>query len=103
MKRYCPTCKEFHESDAICPRYKQQLLNHPELLPGAANKVSSLSHLPLVAKPGVRSLFYSSSRIIQTLKNLGVIKNGFPWSMEVLLMAVLLLKERAHYEVPELR
>ena len=30
MKRYCEECRDFHEENDLCPRYKEQLKQHPE-------------------------------------------------------------------------
>lgn len=37
MKWYCSKCKKMHEEEELCPRFKQQLKDHPELLTEIAN------------------------------------------------------------------
>lgn len=37
MVRYCEKCRDFHEVNDMCPKYKEQLRNHPEWLAEAAD------------------------------------------------------------------
>lgn len=37
MKWYCNSCKKMHEDEELCPKYKQQLKEHPEWLKEAAD------------------------------------------------------------------
>lgn len=37
MVKYCAKCKELHEENEMCPKYKAQLKEHPEWLEEAAN------------------------------------------------------------------
>lgn len=36
MMRYCEKCRDFHEENDLCPKYKEQLKQHPEWLGEAA-------------------------------------------------------------------
>ena len=37
MTRYCEKCRDFHEENDLCPKYKEQLKQHPEWLAEAAD------------------------------------------------------------------
>ena len=37
MKRYCESCRDFHEENELCPKYKKQLKEHPEWLAEVAD------------------------------------------------------------------
>lgn len=47
MIRYCEKCRDFHEENDLCPKYKEQLKQHPEWLGDAATfaNVAAQYHL----------------------------------------------------------
>lgn len=42
MKRYCETCKTLHDENELCPKYKEQLKQHPEWV-AEATKMANLA------------------------------------------------------------
>ena len=43
MKRYCEQCRDFHEENDLCPKYKEKLKQHPEWFDEMVQTVASAS------------------------------------------------------------
>lgn len=53
MIRYCEKCKDFHDENELCPKYKEQLSQHPEWFDEMVQTVTSASvSSPTVQKYG---------------------------------------------------
>lgn len=48
MVRYCEKCRDFHEENDLCPKYKEQLKKHPEWLGEAANFANVAAQYQLI-------------------------------------------------------
>ena len=49
MVRYCEKCRDFHEANDMCPKYKEQLRQHPEWLAEAAEFTNVAAQHQLVS------------------------------------------------------
>ncbi len=50
MVRYCESCKELHDENDLCPKYKEQLKQHPEWF----NEMTQMMATASIASPAVQ-------------------------------------------------
>lgn len=63
MIRYCERCKDFHEENDMCPKYKEQLKAHPEWLAEAADFANVAAQYQLVTSQTLDKVCQSVNKI----------------------------------------
>lgn len=63
MVRYCEKCRDFHELNDMCPKYKEQLKKHPEWLAEAADFANVAAQERLVSTQALDSVCRTVNKI----------------------------------------
>lgn len=66
MIHYCEKCRDFHEENDICPKYKEQLKKHPEWLGEAANFANVAAQYQLVTSQALDGVASTINKIAGT-------------------------------------
>ena len=66
MIRYCEKCRAFHEENDICPKYKEQLKQHPEWLGEAASFANVAAQYQLVTSQALDGVASTINKIAGT-------------------------------------
>ena len=66
MIRYCEKCRDFHEENDICPKYKEQLKKHPEWLGEVANFANVAAQYQLVTSQALDGVASTINKIAGT-------------------------------------
>ena len=66
MVRYCEKCRDFHEANDMCPKYKEQLKQHPEWLAEAADFANVAAQQQLVATQALNNVCQAVNKVANT-------------------------------------
>lgn len=77
MVKYCERCRDFHDENDMCPKYKELLKKHPEWLSEAADFVNVAAQQQLVATQ-------SLDQVCQTVNKLAGTNLSFEGSQQVM-------------------
>lgn len=64
--RYCEKCRDFHEENDLCPKYKEQLKQHPEWLGEAANFATVAAQYQLITSQSLNGVAQAVNKIAGT-------------------------------------
>lgn len=96
MKRYCEQCRDFHEENDLCPKYKEKLKQHPEWFDEMVQTVASAS----VVSPTVQRY---GSAIKEHLVAYGGIDNETGQQLTRSLKSISQQKTNPNYEYQNLK
>lgn len=63
MVKYCEKCRDFHDENDMCPKYKEQLKKHPEWLAEASDFVNVAAQQKLVATQALDKVCQSVNKL----------------------------------------
>ena len=66
MIRYCEKCRDFHEENDLCPKYKDQLRRHPEWLGESANFATVAAQYHLITSQTLDGVSQAVNKIAGT-------------------------------------
>lgn len=66
LVRYCEKCRDFHEANDMCPKYKEQLKHHPEWLAEAADFANVAAQEQLVATQALNDVCKAVNKVANT-------------------------------------
>ena len=66
MIRYCEQCRDFHEENDLCPKYKEQLKQHPEWLGEVANFATVAAQYQLITSQSLNGVAQAVNKIVGT-------------------------------------
>lgn len=66
MIRYCEQCRDFHEENDLCPKYKELLKKHPEWLGEAANFTNVAAQYQLVTSQALEGVIDTINKVAGT-------------------------------------
>lgn len=96
MKKYCEQCRDFHEENDLCPKYKEKLKQHPEWFDEMVQTVASAS----VVSPTVQRY---GSAIKEHLVAYGGIDNETGQQLTRSLKSISQQKTNPNYEYQNLK
>lgn len=66
MKKYCEQCRELHDENDMCPKYKELLKKHPEWLEEAVNFTTVAAEYSLITTQTLNEVAKTVNRVVGT-------------------------------------
>lgn len=66
MKKYCEQCRDFHDENEMCPKYREQLKQHPEWLANATDFISVAAQQVLIRTQALDGVAQTINKIAGT-------------------------------------